>query len=121
MKLIITGQCPALKNSKKITKTGHIYTDKRIKEYMDAAKLEAKAQWKHEPLDKLDNLTIVFYNQDKRKHDTSNQLDTICDVIKQIVVKDDDQFCIPHTQIEYGGVSDRPRTEIWVDFEDDLV
>ena len=117
MKLVISGQCPALKNSKKITKTGHIYTDKRIKDYMDAAKLEVKSQWRRQPLDKLDNLTVVFYNQDKQKHDTSNQLDTICDILKMIVVKDDDQFCIPHTQIEYGGVSSNPRTEIWVDFE----
>jgi len=117
MKLILHGQIPALKNSKKVTKTGHIYTEKRVKDWMEAAASELKEQWHQPQIEKLDNLTVCIYNGDKRKHDLSNQLDTILDVLKLIVVKDDNQFCIPEVQLHYAGVDSDPRAEIWVDFE----
>lgn len=108
---------PALKNSKKITRTGHIYTDKRIKDFMDNAKDEVAVQWRNPVLPELEQLTVVIYNHDERKHDLSNQLDTVCDIIKGIIVKDDDQKCIPSIQLQYGGIDkENPRTEIWVDF-----
>ena len=122
MKIVISGTCPSLKNAKVISvnsKTGKrfVRTEDRVKNWMDGAKLEVKSQWKREPLDKLDNLTCVFYNSDKRAHDLSNQLDSICDVIKGTIVSDDTQFCMPSIQVQYGGVSKDPRTELWVDFE----
>ena len=107
---------PSLKNAQKTTRTGHFYTDSKVKNFMKDAKDEIALQWRGTALPMIDNLTIVSYNQDNRKHDLSNQLDTICDIIKGIVVKDDDQNCIQSIQLQYGGVDkNNPRTEIWVD------
>ena len=112
---------PSLKNAKTISfnkKTGKrfVRTEQRVADFMNDAKDQVKAQWQEPVLEKIDNLTCIFYNQDKRKHDTSNQLDTVCDIIKGIIVKDDDQFSIGSSQIQYGGIDkDNPRTEIWID------
>ena len=124
-KIVISGQVPSLKNAKTISynsKTGKpfVRTEQRVKDYMEAAKLEVKSQWRLAPLDKIDNLTCVFYYKDKRIRDLSNSLDTTLDVIKKIIVKDDSAECIPEIQLHFGGYdSKNPRTELWVDFAED--
>ena len=107
----------SLKNMQRTTKTGHFYTDPKLKSFMKKAKEEVQSQWNKPVLEKIDNLTCVFYNRDKRNHDLGNELDTLLDVIKGIIVKDDNQFCISSIQVEYGGVDkENPRTELWIDF-----
>ena len=120
MKLTIYGQVPSLKNAKtisvnKATGSRFVRTEKRVKDFMQQSKDMIFEQWLKEPLPKIENLTCVVYNQDLRKHDLSNVLDTVCDILKGIVFVDDDQFCVPSIQIEYGGVDKLdPRVEVWV-------
>ena len=121
-KITITGSVPSLKNNKIATmnsKTGKMFirTDARTKKYMEDAKLQVQSQWRQPSLPELEQLTCVVFYPDNRVRDLSNALDTILDVIKGIVVKDDCWKCIPRIQIEFGGVDkDNPRVELWADF-----
>lgn len=116
MKLVINGQVPSLKNNQKVTRNGKFYTDPKVKDYMKNAIAQLKDQWKNEPLKTAENITMVFYYDSNRTRDLSNSVDTVFDVLKVVVVDDDNFKCIPRFQVEFGGVSKNPRTEIWVDF-----
>lgn len=119
MKLTILGQVPSLKNLGKIAKNGHYYTDARVKKYFADAKLQLKSQWKNPPCKEVEQLTFIFYYDSNRIRDLSNSLDTAMDALKGVVISDDNFKVVPRMQIEFGGVSKNPRTEIWVDFETD--
>lgn len=114
--MIIKGQMPSLKNSVRLN-NGRVFTDPKVKDFMSKAKQEVKLQWKKEPLKALENLTCVFYHKDLRSRDIPNELDTLVDILKGIVVEDDNYACLPSIQVQYGGVDRKnPRTELWVDF-----
>lgn len=118
MKLVILGQIPSLKNSVKVYQN-RVYTDPKTKDFMDEAKAELKTQWKRKPLEQADNLTCVFYHKDARPRDIPNELDTVADILKGIVIKDDNMNCLPSIQLQYGGIDKKcPRAEIWVDFNE---
>lgn len=116
MKITVKGQVPSSKNSKKVTKTGRVYTDPRVQEWMDDAKLQLKSQWREDRIEGDVCLTVIFYNQDNRRHDLDNQLATINDCLKETILTEDDQFHISQIQLQYGGLDKKnPRAELWVD------
>lgn len=113
--LVISGQVPAQKNSKKVAynkSTGKpfIMTEARVKEWQSLAKKEVS---QIEPLEGAVEIEMVFYNKDARKRDLDNMMTSVLDVLKNTKIIDDDN-CLVARRIsgEFGGIDkENPRME----------
>jgi Holliday junction resolvase RusA-like endonuclease len=118
MKLTISGTTPSKKNSRINTRSGRSFPSKRFTEWEKVAVPELQKQFTGlRVTDYPITVTIVFFNEDNRRHDLDNQCSSILDtLVKAGVLEDDNQKYIEAIQLQYGGHDkSNPRCEIFLD------
>lgn len=123
MKMIIPGNVPSKKNSKRIvtnrvTNKPFIISSKIHENWHNTAIPEMKKQWYgYKVVEYPIGITMVFFWKDLRRHDLDNGMATILDALKDAGVIEDDYYkFVDSVQASYGGL-DRvnPRVEIYID------
>lgn len=113
LKITIKGIIPSKKNSKRIVgwgKKARLITDPKIQKWSNDVQKSLIGLPKILGPVKLE---VVIYNPDLRKRDLDNQLCTINDVIKDILIEEDDGKVLQDIHIRWGGVDkENPRAEI---------
>jgi len=123
MKMVILGNVPSKKNSKRIvtnrtTGKPFIISSKIHGDWHNSAIPEMKRQWQGYKITQYPiGITMTFYWKDLRRHDLDNGVATILDALKDAGVIEDDYYkfvdCI---QAQYGGLDrTNPRCEIFID------
>lgn len=111
--LIIKGIIPSKKNSKKIVgwgKKARLITDPKIQQWTENVQNSLVGLPKISGAIKME---VVIYNPDYRKRDLDNQLCTINDTIKGILIDEDDGKTLQDIHIKWGGIDkENPRAEI---------
>ena len=111
--LVIKGTIPSKKNSKKIVGWGgkvRLITDPKIQEWVKMVQAGFRGLPKIEGTVKME---VIIYNPDYRKRDLDNQLCTINDAIKDILIDEDDGKILQDIHIKWGGIDkENPRAEI---------
>lgn len=123
MKLEISGEVPALKNSKQI------FINKRTGKPFITSSTRSKV-WQASAIDQLRdqfqglivtdypiNIAIEFYFSTKRRKDLDNALSGVMDALVQAeVITDDDIAHVDNISISFGGYDkDNPRCIIYLD------
>lgn len=120
IRLKILGNVPSQKNSKQIVvnrATGRpfITSSKLVKQWQT----EALWQLKSAPTASQypTGITMVFYYDNRRRHDLDNSASTVLDIlVKAGVVEDDNVNYIDTVTLQYGGYDKQnPRVEIYID------
>lgn len=115
LKITIKGIIPSKKNSKRIVGWGkkvRLITDPKIQKWSSDVQKGLIGLPKILGPVKLE---VVIYNPDLRKRDLDNQLCTINDIIKDILIEEDDGKVLQDIHIRWGGVDkENPRAEIIV-------
>jgi len=123
MKIVIPGNCPSKKNSKRIvtnrkTNKPFIISSKRHEDWHKYAIPEMKRQFAGYRITEYPiGIKMTFYWKDLRRHDIDNGLATILDALKDAnIIEDDDSRFVNTVEGKYGGL-DRlnPRVEIYID------
>lgn len=113
LKITIKGIIPSKKNSKRIVgwgKKARLITDPKIQKWSNDVQKSLIGLSKILGPVKLE---VVIYNPDLRKRDLDNQLCTINDIIKDILIEEDDGKVLQDIHIRWGGVDkENPRAEI---------
>ena len=113
LKITIKGIIPSKKNSKRIVgwgKKARLITDPKIQKWSNDVQKSLIGLPKIIGPVKLE---VVIYNPDLRKRDLDNQLCTINDIIKDILIEEDDGKVLQDIHIRWGGVDkENPRAEI---------
>ena len=98
LKLVITGETPAKKNSVKFsTKTHRTYKTARFREWHEKAKAEVMAQlgnYKTPGEDYECQIIIYFVHGDLRRRDSDNGTSSIFDLLTDCGVIPDDKWTI---------------------------
>ena len=118
MKLIVTGTTPSKKNSRINTRSGRSFPSKRFSDWDKIAIPELRRQFAGLKVTKYPiAITMVFYNEDNRRHDLDNQSSSILDsLVKAEVIDDDNQKMVDCLTLQYGGIDKvNPRAEIYID------
>jgi Holliday junction resolvase RusA-like endonuclease len=86
--IVLHGHCPSKKNLWKRGNGGRTYIDSETKALIDSLTIQARAQWKHEPVTHPD-MRVQFYARDRRR-DRDNMLTTILDCLREagVIVND---------------------------------
>lgn len=115
MKIILLGQTPAQKNSKRAvynSKLGRVvvYTAKRVKDWQDSARLQLVS------CDRIEGpveVSMKFWNKDRHPRDIDNMQTSVFDVLKGAIIEDDNCFVLRKISAEFVGVDKlNPRVEI---------
>ena len=113
LKITIKGIIPSKKNSKRIVgwgKKARLITDPKIQKWSNDVQKSLIGLPKILGPVKIE---VVIYNPDLRKRDLDNQLCTINDIIKDILIEEDDGKVLQDIHIRWGGVDkENPRAEI---------
>lgn len=113
LKITIKGIIPSKKNSKRIVgwgKKARLITDPKIQKWSNDVQKSLIGLPKILGPVKLE---VVIYNPDLRKRDLDNQLCTINDIIKDVLIEEDDGKVLQDIHIRWGGVDkENPRAEI---------
>lgn len=113
LKITIKGIIPSKKNSKRIVgwgKKARLITDPKIQKWSNDVQKSLIGLPKILGPVKLE---VIIYNPDLRKRDLDNQLCTINDIIKDILIEEDDGKVLQDIHIRWGGVDkENPRAEI---------
>lgn len=113
LKITIKGIIPSKKNSKRIVgwgKKARLITDPKIQKWSNDVQKSLIGLPKILGPVKLE---VVIHNPDLRKRDLDNQLCTINDIIKDILIEEDDGKVLQDIHIRWGGVDkENPRAEI---------
>ncbi len=113
LKITIKGTIPSKKNSKRIVgwgKKARLITDPKIQKWSNDVQKSLIGLPKILGPVKLE---VIIYNPDLRKRDLDNQLCTINDIIKDILIEEDDGKVLQDIHIRWGGVDkENPRAEI---------
>lgn len=123
MKMVILGNVPSKKNSKRIVtnkKSGKpfIISSEIHGDWHKSAIPQMQTQWRgYEVTEYPIGITMIFWWKDLRRHDLDNGVSTILDALKDAGVIEDDYYkfvnCI---QAQYGGLDrTNPRVEIYID------
>lgn len=139
MKLTITGNVPSQKNRKIISKnfkTGNSFlrSAPAVKEWQAEALRQLKQQFQgYKVTDYPIDLTLIFFFENKRRHDLDNALSTVMDalaapwefildngkekpVLGSGVIRDDSVDYVQCITVQYGGIDKiNPRVEIYLD------
>lgn len=118
MKLVINGTTPSKKNSRINTRSGRSFPSKRFTEWEKPALIELQKQFEGLKVTNYPvSVTMIFYNEDKRRHDLDNQASSILDtMVKANIIEDDNQNFVDCVQLQYGGHDkENPRCEIYLD------
>lgn len=118
MKLIVSGTTPSKKNSRINTRSGRSFPGKRFSDWEKTAIPELVQQFKDYVVTNYPvSVTMIFFNEDKRRHDLDNQSSSILDsLVKANIITDDNQNYVDCVQLQYGGVDKiNPRCEIYLD------
>lgn len=111
--LVIKGIIPSKKNSKKIVGWGRsprLITDPKIQQWIENTQRGFTGLPKIKGPVKME---VIIYNPDLRKRDLDNQLCTINDTIKDILIEEDDGKILQDIHIKWGGIDkENPRAEI---------
>ena len=113
LRLVIKGIIPSKKNSKKIVgwgKSPRLITDPKIQQWVENTQRGFAGLPKIKGPVKME---VIIYNPDLRKRDLDNQLCTINDTIKEILIEEDDGKILQDIHIKWGGIDkENPRAEI---------
>lgn len=116
-KVIISGQCPSHKNSKRIFKTGGrtvIANSKAYLEWKGEAIKELMIYKSKSLLGKV-QVDCEFYNKDARARDLDNMLSSVMDALKEAhIIEDDNCHIVPMVTARLCGISRNPRVEITI-------
>jgi Holliday junction resolvase RusA-like endonuclease len=123
MKLEISGDPPALKNSKQIyvnKRTGKpfITSSNRSKVWQASAIDQLRDQFKDlKVVDYPINVAVEFYFATKRRKDLDNALSGVMDALVHAgILEDDDVAHVDNISISFGGYDkENPRTIIYID------
>jgi Holliday junction resolvase RusA-like endonuclease len=123
MKLVIKGNVPSKKNSKRIVTnrgTGKpmLISSQRQMDWHKEAIPEMKKQFQGFQVTEYPiGVTMIFFWGDLRRHDLDNGMATILDALKDAGIIEDDNFnFIDTVQAQYGGLDrENPRVEIYLD------
>lgn len=80
MTLVLQGHCPSKKNLWKRGRGGRTYIDEEVKVLIDALTAQARAQWKHDPVEHPE-LSVRFFTRDRHR-DRDNLLTTVLDCLR---------------------------------------
>ena len=88
MTLVLRGHCPSKKNLWRRGRGGRTYIDDKTADLIDALTVQARAQWKHEPVTHPD-VRVQFFARDRRR-DRDNLLTTVLDCLREagVIVND---------------------------------
>lgn len=117
LKLVIKGIIPSKKNSKKVIPD---WKHRRVRlitapEVQNWEKMVQNGVIGMGKVDGPVKMEIVIYNPDFRKRDLDNQLCSINDAIKGVLIEEDDGKVLQDIHIRWGGVDkNNPRAEITI-------
>lgn len=122
MKLTITGNVPSQKNGKEIAMrrdgTRFVRSNDRVKAWQKAAVDELALQFIGlKVTDYPIALSLVFYFDNKRRHDLDNAAAGVMDaLVKAQILTDDNVNYVECITLQYGGIDKiNPRVEIFLD------
>lgn len=123
MKLVIEGNVPSQKNQKKVaynraTGKPFIMSSKTVQEWKKQAVASLALQFSGYKVTSYPiGVTIIFYFDNKRRHDCDNVAAGVMDSLTQAgVIEDDSVSYVDCLTIQYGGVDKvNPRAEIFID------
>lgn len=122
MKLTISGNTPSQKNRKIISQnkaTGRPFlrTAPQVLEWRQEATIELAAQFKgYKVTDYPISINIVVWFDSNRRRDLDNALSSIMDALVEAnIIEDDSTKYISQLTVQYGGLSDNPRAEIYLE------
>lgn len=123
MRLVITGEVPALKNSKQIfvnraTGRPFITSSKNSKVWQAEAKRQLTEQFAGYKISGYPiSVAITCYFGSKRRKDLDNVCNGVMDALVHAgVLEDDDVEHVDNIDLSFGGYDkDNPRTEIFLD------
>lgn len=121
MKIVISGNVPSKKNNKQIAKAGDRYfirSNDRVKVWTEMAIIELIGQFQGFKISGYPiRLTLVFYFDNKRRHDLDNAAATVLDaMVESGILEDDSVEFVNRIALQYGGIDkENPRTEIILD------
>ncbi len=117
IKVIIKGVIPSKKNSKKVIPDWRRHRVRLITS-PDIQEWEKTVQNGLMGMGKIDGpvkMEVVIFNPDYRKRDLDNQLCSINDAIKGVLIEEDDGKVLQDIHIRWGGVDkNNPRAEITI-------
>jgi len=118
MKLVIHETVPSKKNSRIVNrKTGKSFPSKIFTAWEKKVLPELKKQ-SQEPVTTYPvGITMIFYNDNNRRHDLDNQASSVLDsLVKAGILEDDNQTKVETLQLQYGGIDKHnPRCEVFID------
>lgn len=118
MKIILKGTVPSKKNSKRRIRRGAnvFMVPSEAHEKWHSIQMSALAEisYKKNPIQVVQEVTIDFYVDSKRKADLSNKAESIMDLLVDAgVIEDDNFFVVPRLILNYKGQDkENPRAEI---------
>ena len=122
MKLTITGNVPSQKNGKEIAMrrdgTRFVRSNDRVKAWQKAAVDELALQFMgYKVTDYPIALSLVFYFDNKRRHDLDNAAAGVMDaLVNANILTDDNVNYVECLTLQYGGIDKtNPRVEIYLD------
>ena len=121
MKLTITGNVPSQKNGKRIVKQGNrtlVISNQRVLDWKRAAIIELKNQFRGLVVtDYPISLVLIFYFDNKRRHDLDNAAAGVMDALTDAeIIEDDNVNFVDCITLQYGGIDKtNPRVEVFLD------
>lgn len=111
---MLEGQVPAKKNSRRLFyKNGRMINipSEKYQEWHDNSRKQLEGFGKLKP---PYDLTCTFWVKDKRPRDLDNMIASVCDLLQDVeIIENDDAKLLTHIEAYYGGVDkDCPRVKI---------
>lgn len=89
-RLEMKGKVPSKKNLMKVTRTGRLYKDKKVREYEEELTLRAKeVMGDAQPFANECHMTLEVTFSDRRRRDLQNCFGAVCDALNNVVYVDD--------------------------------
>lgn len=127
LKLTLSGQVPAQKNSKSIaynrgTGKPFIMSNQNVKSWQNSADVELLRYRIKEPLQGKQELSVMFYVKDNRRRDLDNMLTTIQDaLVRGGILEDDSWKYLRIASVDADLDAVNPRAEITLKGIDEVV
>lgn len=115
MQIIILGQVPSQKNSKKMnTRTKTLYTEQRVKDWQDSAHTQLTTQYKGS-VEGRAGISYMFYVNDNTRRDWDNMVATVNDaLVKAKLLPDDSWQACYCAGVDAEIDRENPRVELWI-------
>lgn len=118
MKLTLTGQTPAQKNSKQMAlnrRTGAMFpvSNPIVKRWQTAVAKELAMLYQRDTFTDRVVITYMFYVQDNRRRDIDNMIASVNDaLVKAGIIEDDSWQCLKIGEADAMLDKDNPRAEL---------